>query len=139
MSTATPAALLGRRHQIRHTIGRESLEVVFSRRMRGYHCAMRLSPHQCRIIRQTLEGHFGRSSLIRLFGSRVDDTARGGDIDLYIEPEIQDPDELVDARLNALAELHRVLGDQKIDIVIRRAGGADLPIHQYARETGIQL
>ena len=100
---------------------------------------MRLTPRQRRIIRQTLERHFGHSSLIRLFGSRVDDTARGGDIDLYIEPEIQDPDELVDARLNALAELHRVLGDQKIDIVIRRAGGADLPIHQHARETGIQL
>ena len=100
---------------------------------------MRLSPHQRRIIRQTLERHFGRSSVIRLFGSRVDDTARGGDIDLYIEPEIQGPDELVDARLNALAELHRLLGDQKIDIVIRRAGAADLPIHQHARETGIQL
>lgn len=100
---------------------------------------MRLTPRQRQIIRTTLKSHFGRSSLIRLFGSRVDDTARGGDIDLYIEPEIQNPDQLVDAKLSALAELHRNLGDRKIDIVICRAGAADLPIHRHARETGIQL
>ncbi|PKL96309.1 MAG: DNA polymerase III subunit beta [Gammaproteobacteria bacterium HGW-Gammaproteobacteria-8] len=100
---------------------------------------MRLTPRQRQTIRRTLESHFGQSSLIRLFGSRVDDTARGGDIDLYIEPEIQDVDQLVDARLNALAELHRILGDQKIDLVIRRAGGVDLAIHQHARQTGVQL
>jgi len=100
---------------------------------------MRLTPRQHEIIRQTLKSHFGWNSLIRLFGSRADDTARGGDIDLYIEPEIQDPDQLVDAKLNALAKLHRFLGDQKIDIVIHRAGGVDLPIHQHARETGIPL
>lgn len=100
---------------------------------------MRLTPRQHEIIRRTLKSHFGRNSLIRLFGSRVDDTARGGDIDLYVEPDIQDPNQLVDAKLNALAELHRILGDQKIDIVIHRAGSVDLPIHQHARETGVPL
>jgi len=100
---------------------------------------MRLTTRQRQVIRRILERHFGRSSVIRLFGSRVDDRARGGDIDLYVEPEIQDPDQLADAKLNALLELHRSLGDQKIDIVIRRADADDLAIHRHARETGVRL
>lgn len=76
---------------------------------------------------------------MRLFGSRVDDNARGGDIDLYIEPEIQRADDIVEAKLNALVELHRQLGEQKIDLVINRKQGTDLPIYQVAKETGVLL
>jgi predicted nucleotidyltransferase len=100
---------------------------------------MRLSPHQHEIIRETLQRHFGSASRIRLFGSRVDDGAKGGDIDLYIEPAIQEPNEIVEARVNALAELHLVLGDQTIDLIIHREQGPDLPIHRHARETGVLL
>jgi predicted nucleotidyltransferase len=100
---------------------------------------MRLTPHQQSTIRDALKRHFGSTSLIRLFGSRLDDAAKGGDIDIYIEPDIQSPDQIVEARLNALAELHRALGEQKIDLVIHRKQGTDLPIHQHARETGVSL
>lgn len=100
---------------------------------------MRLSLHQQSTIRETLKRHFGPASRICLFGSRTDDSARGGDIDLYIEPAIQTPDQIVEARLNALAELHLALGEQTIDLVIHRDQGPDLPIHQHARETGVPL
>lgn len=100
---------------------------------------MRLTSRQRSVIQQTLLEHFGGGSRILLFGSRTDDQARGGDIDLFVEPEIQDPDALVNARLQALVDLHKALGEQKIDIVISRRNGPNLPIHQVARETGIPL
>lgn len=74
-----------------------------------------------------------------LFGSRVNDNALGGDIDLYIEPEIIDPDAVVDARLNALVQLHKALGEQKIDLVINRRQGTALPIYEVAKRTGVVL
>jgi predicted nucleotidyltransferase len=111
----------------------------------SHHCSiwkfrpMRLTEQQRVVIKQTLLKHFGAASELRLFGSRVDDNARGGDIDLYIEPEIQQPDDIVEAKLNALVELHRQLGEQKIDLVINREQGVSLPIYQEAKETGVLL
>ncbi|QSR36033.1 hypothetical protein CFI10_13690 [Marinobacterium iners] len=55
---------------------------------------MRLTPKQHQIIVTTLCRYFGQNSRILLLGSRVDDNARGGDIDLYIEPGLTDADQL---------------------------------------------
>jgi len=100
---------------------------------------MRISKLQREIIKQTVFKHFGAGSDMRLFGSRVDDNARGGDIDLYIEPEIQAIDDIVAAKLDTLVELHQLLGEQKIDLVINRKMGVMLPIYKIAKETGIAL
>ena len=100
---------------------------------------MRLTEQQQEIIRQVLLKHFGKGSELRLFGSRADDNARGGDIDLYIEPELRAADDIVEAKLNALVELHLALGEQKIDLVINRKSGTVLPIYKIAKETGIRL
>jgi len=101
---------------------------------------MRLSDFQASHIQQNISLFFGSHSHVWLFGSRVDDTKKGGDIDLYIEPEIQDPVALVDARLNFLVEMHRVLGDQKIDLVLHRPQSKqNLPIYRIAKETGVRL
>ncbi len=51
---------------------------------------------------------------IYLFGSRTDDTAKGGDIDLLVLSKKID----LMAKLEILAQLHRKLGDRKIDIAI---------------------
>jgi len=100
---------------------------------------MRLTEYQQEIIKRVLLKHFGKGSELRLFGSRVDDNARGGDIDLYIEPELCGADDIVEARLNALVELQLALGEQKIDLVINRKAGTVLPIYKIAKETGIRL
>lgn len=100
---------------------------------------MRLTEQQQEIIKQVLLKHFGKGSELRLFGSRADDNARGGDIDLYIEPELRAADDIVEARLNALVELHLALGEQKIDLLINRKAGTVLPIYKIAKETGIRL
>ncbi|MDP1774119.1 MAG: nucleotidyltransferase domain-containing protein [Methylobacter sp.] len=101
---------------------------------------MRLSQPQVDVICASALKNFGQSARVWLFGSRIDEQSKGGDIDLYIEPELQDPAELVDAKLHFLLELHKKLGEQKIDVVIRRAEFKDdLPIFRIARETGVQL
>jgi len=101
---------------------------------------MRLTSSHVEVIRVSALKNFGQAARVWLFGSRVDEQRRGGDIDLYIEPELQDPAELVDAKLHFLKELHEKLGEQKIDVIIRRAAVKDeLPIFRIARETGVQL
>ena len=59
----------------------------------------------------------GPAATVRLFGSRVDDAARGGDIDLLLESNtlIEQPAGVA-APIGAL--LQRALGDQCIDVVI---------------------
>ncbi|QTF91312.1 nucleotidyltransferase domain-containing protein [Halomonas sp. BM-2019] len=100
---------------------------------------MRLSDRERDDIVQTVKRHFGALSRVWLFGSRVDDRARGGDIDIYVEPEVQEPDQIVDAQLDALVELKQRLGDQKIDLVVHRRAAKELPVHRLARETGVRL
>ncbi|MHB1896659.1 MAG: nucleotidyltransferase domain-containing protein, partial [Metallibacterium sp.] len=46
---------------------------------------MRLTPEQAAIIRSAAAEVFGSDARVWLFGSRVDDSKRGGDIDLLIE------------------------------------------------------
>lgn len=73
----------------------------------------------------------------RLFGSRVDDARRGGDIDLYIEASLS-PQEAFECEKHMAAELYRALGERKIDIVVN-TGRLDLPIYRLAREQGVWL
>ncbi len=73
-----------------------------------------------------------------IFGSRVDPSKKGGDIDLYIETNCQDPAKIVDKRLNFLYEIQNKIGEQKIDVVVKFRE-FPLPIYQIARKEGIQL
>ena len=46
---------------------------------------MRISPFQSDLICQQVHRHLGDDAAIWLFGSRVDDQQKGGDVDLYVE------------------------------------------------------
>ena len=48
---------------------------------------MRLSAAQTQLIVHCVRQQFGADAQVLLFGSRLDDTARGGDVDLLIESE----------------------------------------------------
>lgn len=50
---------------------------------------MRLTDEQALVICQIVRQVEGKQSLVRVFGSRLDDTAHGGDLDLMLE--IQTP------------------------------------------------
>lgn len=72
-----------------------------------------------------------------LFGSRLDDHAKGGDIDIYIRTALDDK-EIAERRIKMLAYLLRHLGERKIDLVIDN-GRAELPIYEEARRRGVSL
>lgn len=100
---------------------------------------MRLTSKQVELIKTVINRYFGDDSLLVLFGSRVDDSKKGGDIDLYVECENVSAEQVVDAKLNALVELKLGLGDQKIDLVVNNKKGPVLPIYTIAKSQGIIL
>ncbi len=99
---------------------------------------MRLTPTQLAAIAGAARECFAPRSTIRLFGSRLDDARRGGDIDLLVEPPTPlAPKELVERRNRFIARLYRQLGEQRIDVLIVPAGVVDdRPVIQAARRHG---
>jgi len=99
---------------------------------------MRLSAPASTTIRETVRSVLGPSATVRLFGSRADNNARGGDIDLLVESDkvIEQPT-LVAARIGALLQM--ALGDQRIDVLIAAPNVQDQAIHRIARANGIIL
>ena len=96
---------------------------------------MRLTPIEQQVIREASLRYFGVRP--RLFGSRLNDAKRGGDIDLYIEASVS-PQQGVEARLHMVADIWKELGERKIDVVVN-AGGEPLPIYEVAQREGVLL
>lgn len=111
-------------------------------RVRQASTTLRLTIQQRLTILEAAKRAFGADVRVRLFGSRVDDTQRGGDFDLYVETSISDPDALVSARLAFLADLDEslVLSGEKIDVVLCSPLHREVRnIDQIARRQGIVL
>ena len=96
---------------------------------------VRLTLEERRHIKQLVTHVFGEGSRVFLFGSRVDDTKKGGDIDLFIEPEHLSNE--FEQKITLITKLQLVLGDQKIDVVL--AKDANRLIEQEARKKGVML
>lgn len=99
---------------------------------------MRLSLQEQQVISTAMHKHFGRDATVLLFGSRTDDNAKGGDIDLYVGPENHTTAQAIQARSEALWDMHSILGEQKIDIVMR-LDSTPLAIYEKAKRTGVPL
>ncbi|TSE37789.1 hypothetical protein Tfont_00441 [Tepidimonas fonticaldi] len=99
---------------------------------------MRLSETERTFIRDTVRELFGPHARVRLFGSRTDDAARGGDIDLLIECPEPLPDRA--ARTHRLvARLQMRLGNQRIDALVIDPTTPATPIVRVAQHTGIAI
>lgn len=94
---------------------------------------MRLTESERQIIEQAIQ-LFDNKARIILFGSRADDTARGGDIDLLIISERISSADLSEIRWR----LWKQLGEQKIDLVLSRDQLADA-FARAAFEQGVEL
>ncbi|MGZ5007863.1 MAG: nucleotidyltransferase domain-containing protein [Methylobacter sp.] len=101
---------------------------------------MRLTDQQRAIIRATVAETFGAGAEVRLFGSRVDDSKRGGDIDLLIETDQVDVDAIARAEISLLTKLQIKLGEQKIDVLLDYpTRKIRPPIFAIAKQTGVLL
>jgi len=99
---------------------------------------MRLTDAQRRAIVEETARLLGPDARVRLFGSRVDDSARGGDVDLLVET----PDPVAQPALTAArlaVKIERRLDGWHVDIVLVTPETADQPIHDFARRHGMTL
>lgn len=102
---------------------------------------MRLTSKQIHAIQTAAREIFTSAVDVRLFGSRLDESKRGGDIDLLVEPANPlSADELIAKRTSFIAKLYRLIGEQRIDVLIAPSGqNDDRPVVTSAREHGQYL
>ena len=99
---------------------------------------MRLDDKTREIIKSEVANQIGVEAIVRLFGSRVDDTQRGGDIDLLIDPG-RPLAHRIQAECRLSACLYIKLGGRKVDVLIKDPLKPLLPIHEQALRNGIIL
>jgi predicted nucleotidyltransferase len=75
---------------------------------------MRLSNKYIEVIKKYFNEFF-KNGEVYLFGSRVDDDKKGGDIDLYLI--VEEHSNLFEKKIKFLSRIKKELGEQKIDIV----------------------
>ena len=96
---------------------------------------MRLTDNQIQTIRQLVRQVAGSQSRVRVFGSRLDDTAHGGDLDLMLElTEPVDNPALMAAQLSA--KVSRAMHGRKVDVLLSAPNLMRLPIHDIAFKEG---
>lgn len=76
---------------------------------------MRLSKEEVKAIKEVV-GTIDEAANIYLFGSRVHDDKKGGDIDLLILSDILSQEDVSKIKYN----LWDIIGEQKIDIIIAK-------------------
>ena len=96
---------------------------------------MRLSPDQTRVILQCVRQQFGVDAGVMLFGSRLDDGARGGDIDLLAE-SLSPPTLMQRARATMALETALSL---PVDIVATQRGTPGSAFARIARSRAQSL
>lgn len=99
---------------------------------------MRLQPNYQTTIIEIAAKVFGERASVWLFGSRLDDAAKGGDVDLLIKLESPTANKAaLAARYNALLQMK--LGLQKFDVVVIDPSTTLKQIHQQALSKGVRL
>jgi predicted nucleotidyltransferase len=98
---------------------------------------MRLQPREVQAIRTAVREVFGPLAAVRVFGSRVRDDVKGGDIDLFVEVE---PGQVSIANEQRLRErIAPSVQDLRTDIVLHERGTALTPLGRIALRDGVLL
>ncbi len=96
---------------------------------------MRLTDQQIQSIRLFAQQVAGDQSRVLIFGSRLDDSAKGGDLDLLLESAepVNNP-AFMAAQLSA--KVSRIMHGRKVDVLISAPNLLRLPIHELALKEG---
>ncbi|TXL12776.1 DNA polymerase subunit beta [Methylococcaceae bacterium HT4] len=97
---------------------------------------MRLNVEEKNKIIQYAKVFFGNEANLYLFGSRVDDAKKWGDIDLFLESE-----EIIDmqTQIQFLTAIHKDITQRKVDLLLKIPTSKNLPIYIIAKQEGISL
>jgi predicted nucleotidyltransferase len=99
---------------------------------------MRLTPETRQIIKHEAANLLGADCEVRLFGSRLDDDQRGGDIDLLVVTP-HPIENRVELECRLAARLFLRLGGRNVDVLIKDTASPDSPIHRHAMQQGVVL
>jgi predicted nucleotidyltransferase len=98
---------------------------------------MRLEDKYIDLIKETAVRYFGDKTHVYLFGSRIYDNMKGGDIDLLVS---SDEDKMTfKNKVLFLADLKKHLGDQKIDLVFDKENNSNQFFLKTIKQKNIQL
>ena len=96
---------------------------------------MRIEHRIAKAIPKLAQDIFCQPVEVRLFGSRLDDQARGGDLDIYIESTsaVKQP-----AYLSSVlaARVSRLLNGRSVDVLLKAPNLKETDIHRIAKEQG---
>mgnify|MGYP001071337756 CR=1 FL=1 len=98
--------------------------------------SIRLSKETIGLIYKLTKNIFGKNARVWIFGSRANPKLLGGDIDIYIETE--NLKNIFEKRIKFLITLKDQIGDQKIDLVIKRFDDKST-IAKEAKENGKEI
>jgi predicted nucleotidyltransferase len=96
---------------------------------------MRLTTQQIQIINQVVSRFAGETAAVYLFGSRLNDQVRGGDVDILIEMD-QRPSRIERGRVKM--ELEQKLG-LPVDILIKVRNTEPTPFQVIAHAHAVRL
>lgn len=102
---------------------------------------MRLTPAEREAITAAARAVWGDAVQVSLFGSRTDDAARGGDIDLLVKPgTMPTATQWVAQRGAFVARLYAAIGERRIDVLLDdEQAGVPAEIIVSARRTALPL
>ena len=100
---------------------------------------MRVSEKNVATFKNAIQVAFPGQPKVFLFGSRVDDNKRGGDIDLMVVSGLH-RNELEIAKIKAITKIQMTLGEQKIDLIVTNDPARDSrKVVQEALKHGVEL
>ena len=97
---------------------------------------MRISSETKDLLLATAKKFFGNDCKVYLFGSRVDDSKNGGDIDIYVETTHEVS---FQTEIEFLIEVEMNITTRHIDLVLSSPGKKHRKIFETAKNTGVLL
>ena len=96
---------------------------------------MRLSAYEIDVIKTNVLGHI-EDAKIMLFGSRIDDTKKGGDIDIFIQTNKHIT---MKEQVSILANIELAGVLRKVDLILKTPNAKEQAIFKTALQEGIVL
>jgi len=100
--------------------------------------SIRLPANMLVFIRQVVAELAGPGCTVRLFGSRLHDVAKGGDVDLLLELPSMPPNP-AGLAAQVSGRISRAMQGRKVDVLVVAPGLMRLPIHEVALSEGVLL